>query len=130
MEWIVIIAVVCAESQLNAIPATVLPFTPNSLSAVYHYPPPPPTPTMHVVRAASRKEAEEQALGYHESTGTMWCDEKIAVPGLFAGNCSRAAIVIAPDGTHFKVTKVSKTKKVQREVEESDGWEARWEPVK
>jgi len=131
-EWIVIIAVSHGSSMSLSVPATAPVFTPNmnSVPAIYHAPPPPPPPTITVVRVKTREEVEDQARGYYMKANTMWSDERIAVPGLYSFSSSRSVVVISPDGKVHKVESVERKKKVVREIEESDGWETRWEEVK
>lgn len=131
-DWIVIIAAAHGSSMGLSIPAVTPAFPPSmgSVPAFYQMPPPPPPPTITVVRVKTREDVEDQARGYYIKGSAMWADERIAVPGLYSFSSSRSVVVISPDGKVHKVESVERKKKVVREIEESDGWETRWEEVK
>ena len=126
--WIVIIAIVSGGISGTVLTDSPLITPSHGTTALYTPPPPPPAPQITIVRVKTRAEAEAQALGYYTNdTGAMWAADKLVAPSLFSWQSSRAAVVISPEGKVYRVERVEKKRKVVREVEESDGWETRWE---
>ena len=126
--WIVIIAIVSGGISGTVLTDSPLITPSHGTTALYVPPPPPPAPRITIVRATTRAEAEAQALGYYTNDrGVMWTDDKLGAPSLYSWQSSRAAVVISPGGKVYRVDRVEKKRKVIREIEESDGWETRWE---
>ena len=123
--WIVIVATACSGAiGLPNLNAVVTPDT--GYSGSVYSPSVAPAPAISVFRAKTRKEAEELAVGYSERMldgGIVGLNPIRDWPGV---GCSESAVVVSPDGKAYVVKRQSKTKKVMREVEESDGWETVW----
>lgn len=126
-DWIVIIAIVSGGISATVLTDSPL-ITPSHGTTALYTPPPPPAPRITIVRVKTRAEAEAQALGYYTNDGGVtWTDEKLIAPSFYSWQSSRAAVVISPDGTVYRVDRVERKRKVVREIEESDGWETRWD---
>lgn len=113
MKWVVIVAVSCTSLGVTLTDVSVVASIGVSGSTAVYRGNPPSEPELTFRFADSREEAQEMATE----------------PTLHGPDCAVSSWVLSPDGKAFRVSRVQRTRKVVREVEEPDGWDAKWDEV-